>query len=49
MPSRLIFALPLLLLMAGISALTTVFVSFLPGRVPRPVMVTASPAPAAGK
>ena len=39
----------LLLLMAGISALTAIFVSFLPGRVPRPVMVVAAPAPAAGK
>jgi len=39
----------LLLLMAGISLLTTTFVSFLPGCVPRPVMVAATPAPAAGK
>jgi MFS family permease len=39
----------LLLLMAGISALTALFVSFLPGRVPRPAPVVApSPAPVAG-
>jgi MFS family permease len=38
----------LLLLMAGISTLTTLFVSFLPGRVPRPAALTASPAPVAG-
>ena len=37
----------LLLMMAGISALTTIFVSFLPGRVPRPAAVPA-PAPVAG-
>jgi MFS family permease len=38
----------LLLLMAGISALTTIFVSFLPGRVPRPVAVIAAPVPVGG-
>jgi MFS family permease len=38
----------LLVLMAGISLLTTLFVSFLPGRVPRPVAVAAAPAPVAG-
>jgi MFS family permease len=37
----------LLLLMAGISALTTIFVALLPGRVPRPVAAPA-PAPAGG-
>jgi predicted MFS family arabinose efflux permease len=39
----------LLLLMAGISALTAIFVSFLPGRVPHPVMIAVAPAPAAGQ
>jgi len=39
----------LLLLMAGISLLTTIFVAFLPGRVPRPSMVAAAPAPAGGE
>jgi len=34
---------------AGISALTAIFVSFLPGRVPRPIMIAAAPAPAAGQ
>jgi MFS family permease len=38
----------LLLMMAGISALTTIFVSQLPSRIPRPVAATAAPAPAAG-
>ena len=38
----------LLFLMTGISALTTVFVSFLPGRVPRPTAVAVMPAPVAG-
>ena len=39
----------LLLLMAGISTLTTVFVAFLPGVVPRPVAVpAAAAAPVAG-
>jgi predicted MFS family arabinose efflux permease len=39
----------LLLLMAAISLLTTIFVAFLPGRVPRPAALAVSPAPAAGK
>ena len=39
----------LLMLMAAISALTTIFVSFLPGRVPRPTMVAATPAPVGGQ
>ena len=38
----------LLLLMTGISLLTTVFVSFLPGRVPRPAAVPAPVPVAAG-
>jgi predicted MFS family arabinose efflux permease len=38
----------LLFLMAAISALTTVFVAFLPGRVPRPAAVAVAPAPVAG-
>ena len=38
----------LLLLMATISALTTLFVSFLPGRNPKPAMATPAPAPVAG-
>jgi predicted MFS family arabinose efflux permease len=39
----------LLLLMAGISMLTTLFVSFLPGRVPRPAPVAAAVPVAGGK
>ncbi|MBM4439542.1 MAG: MFS transporter [Candidatus Rokubacteria bacterium] len=39
----------LLLMMAGISLLTTLFVSALPGRVPRAEPVGAMPAPAGGK
>src|SRR5207237_10619745 len=39
----------LLLLMAGISALTTMFVAFLPAGDPRPALIAATPAPAGGK
>jgi MFS family permease len=39
----------LLLLMAGISALTTIFVSFLPSREPRPAPLATAAAPAAGR
>ncbi len=39
----------LLLVMAGISVLTTIFVSFLPGRVPRLAMVAVAAAPGGGK
>jgi len=41
----------LLLIMAGIAVMTTIFVSLLPGRVPRPAMVAVAPtpAPAGGK
>ncbi len=39
----------LLLVMAGISALTTIFVSLLPGAVPRTVAVALAPAPAGSK
>jgi predicted MFS family arabinose efflux permease len=39
----------LLLLMAGISALTTVFVLFLPSREPRPATLRAAAAPATGR
>ena len=41
----------LLVIMAGIALLTTIFVLMLPGRVPRPTLVaaTAAPAPAGGK
>jgi MFS family permease len=38
----------LLLMMAGISALTTIFVSFLPGRVPRPAAAAVPAAVPAG-
>jgi MFS family permease len=38
----------LLLLMAGIATLTTIFVAFLPGRVPRPAAVPVAAAPVAG-
>jgi MFS family permease len=39
----------LLLLMAGIALMTTIFVSLLPARVPRAVAPVAVPAPAGGK